>query len=51
MRTYWSNYFEHTDALVYVIDSADNKRLNERVRKIIDKFIEECDNPIQARSI
>ncbi|EGR33158.1 hypothetical protein IMG5_060510 [Ichthyophthirius multifiliis] len=29
LRTYWQNYFENTDALVYVIDSSDSKRLNE----------------------
>ena len=23
IRTYWRNYFDNTDALVYVIDSAD----------------------------
>jgi ADP-ribosylation factor-like protein 3 len=29
LRTYWGNYFSGTDALIYVIDSADKKRLNE----------------------
>ncbi|XP_065883283.1 ADP-ribosylation factor-like protein 3 [Dysidea avara] len=29
IRTYWRNYFENTDVLVYVIDSADRKRLEE----------------------
>lgn len=29
IRPYWRNYFEQTDALVYVIDSADRKRLEE----------------------
>eukprot|EP00994_Dinema_validum_P004080 NODE_2113_length_763_cov_394.341737_g1700_i0.p1 GENE.NODE_2113_length_763_cov_394.341737_g1700_i0~~NODE_2113_length_763_cov_394.341737_g1700_i0.p1 ORF type:complete len:155 (-),score=65.15 NODE_2113_length_763_cov_394.341737_g1700_i0:297-707(-) len=29
IRTYWSNYFEGTDVLVYVVDSADKKRLEE----------------------
>jgi ADP-ribosylation factor-like protein 3 len=29
IRTYWPNYFEHTDALVYVVDSADRRRFNE----------------------
>ena len=29
IRPYWRNYFEQTDALVYVIDSADKKRLEE----------------------
>ncbi|KRX10030.1 P-loop containing nucleoside triphosphate hydrolase [Pseudocohnilembus persalinus] len=29
LREYWSNYYENTDALVYVIDSADTKRMKE----------------------
>jgi|UniRef100_A0A7S4GLJ1 ADP-ribosylation factor-like protein 3 len=29
IRTYWPNYFENTDVLVYVVDAADEKRLAE----------------------
>lgn len=29
IRPYWRNYFEQTDALVYVVDSADRRRLEE----------------------
>jgi ADP-ribosylation factor-like protein 3 len=29
IRPYWRNYFENTDVLVYVIDSADRKRFDE----------------------
>jgi ADP-ribosylation factor-like protein 3 len=29
LRDYWSNYFNNTDALIYVIDSADTKRVVE----------------------
>lgn len=29
IRPYWRNYFESTDGLVYVIDSADRKRVDE----------------------
>lgn len=29
LREYWANYFEKNDALVYVIDSADTKRIKE----------------------
>jgi ADP-ribosylation factor-like protein 3 len=29
IRPYWRNYFDNTDALVYVIDSADAARLEE----------------------
>ena len=29
IRPYWRNYFENTDVLIYVIDSADQKRFEE----------------------
>ncbi|CAG9332401.1 unnamed protein product [Blepharisma stoltei] len=29
IRPYWRNYFDHTDGLVFVIDSADRNRLQE----------------------
>jgi len=29
LRPYWKNYFEHTDALLYVIDSSDKARVEE----------------------
>merc|ERR1739848_471735 len=29
IRAYWSNYFEQADALVYVVDSSDQRRLEE----------------------
>ncbi|KAI8821523.1 ADP-ribosylation factor-like protein 3-like protein [Fimicolochytrium jonesii] len=29
IRPYWRNYFESTDVLIYVIDSADRRRLEE----------------------
>ncbi|XP_046851632.1 ADP-ribosylation factor-like protein 3 [Xenia sp. Carnegie-2017] len=29
IRAYWNNYFENTDVLIYVIDSADRKRMEE----------------------
>ncbi|GMH42019.1 hypothetical protein BSKO_09938 [Bryopsis sp. KO-2023] len=29
IRPYWRNYFDSTDSLVYVIDSADRKRIEE----------------------
>ncbi|KAL3802855.1 hypothetical protein HJC23_007632 [Cyclotella cryptica] len=29
IRPYWRNYLDHTDALIYVIDSSDQKRMHE----------------------
>jgi ADP-ribosylation factor-like protein 3 len=40
IRPYWRNYFDNTDALVYVIDSADSERLEE-VNVEISRLLEE----------
>lgn len=29
LRDYWPNYFKNTDALIFVIDSADKHRVKE----------------------
>merc|ERR1711998_242601 len=29
IRPYWKNYFENTDALIYVVDSSDKRRVSE----------------------
>lgn len=29
LRSYWRNYFESTDGLVWVVDSADRRRLED----------------------
>lgn len=29
LRSYWRNYFECTDGLIWVVDSADKRRLND----------------------
>lgn len=39
MREYWANYFNNTDALVYVIDSADTKRVKEAGEEL-EKLLE-----------
>ena len=35
-REYWSNYFQHTNALIYVIDAADEKRLMESGSELLN---------------
>ena len=40
IRPYWRNYFDQTDALIYVIDSADRRRMEEsgiELRQILDE--------------
>lgn len=34
IRPYWRNYFDQTDALVYVIDSADSRRIEETATEL-----------------
>ena len=40
IRPYWRNYFDHTDCLVYVIDSADGNRIDETGEEL-SKLLEE----------
>uniref|UniRef100_K3X431 ADP-ribosylation factor-like protein 2 n=1 Tax=Globisporangium ultimum (strain ATCC 200006 / CBS 805.95 / DAOM BR144) TaxID=431595 RepID=K3X431_GLOUD len=34
IRSYWRNYFEQTDGLVWVVDSADRRRLDDCKREL-----------------
>ena len=29
IRPYWKNYYDNTDALIYVVDSSDEERIKE----------------------
>ncbi|KAL0481754.1 ADP-ribosylation factor-like protein [Acrasis kona] len=40
LRSYWRNYFEETDGLIWVVDSADVVRLNDCKREL-DKLLQE----------
>mmetsp|Transcript_34152 Transcript_34152/g.72908 ORF Transcript_34152/g.72908 Transcript_34152/m.72908 type:complete len:186 (-) Transcript_34152:73-630(-) len=40
IRPYWRNYFDQTDALIYVVDSADRVRMEEtgvELRQLLDE--------------
>ncbi|KAI8068136.1 ADP-ribosylation factor family-domain-containing protein [Gilbertella persicaria] len=41
IRSYWRNYFEQTDALVWVVDSADRLRLSDCKRELSGLLQEE----------
>ncbi|KAG8256538.1 ADP-ribosylation factor protein 3 [Homalodisca vitripennis] len=41
IRPYWRNYFENTDVLIYVIDSADRKRLDETGYELSELLMDE----------
>jgi ADP-ribosylation factor-like protein 2 len=43
LRTYWRNYFERTDAVIWVVDSTDISRLDKDCRKELHDLINnEC---------
>lgn len=40
IRPYWRNYFDKTDALIYVIDSSDRRRIEEtaiELKQLLDE--------------
>ncbi|KAG5446777.1 ADP-ribosylation factor protein 3 [Clonorchis sinensis] len=41
IRPYWRNYFENTDVLIYVIDSADRKRFEETGEELSELLAED----------
>ena len=40
LRSYWRNYFETTDGLIWVVDSADKRRL-EDCKKELHQLLQE----------
>eukprot|EP00427_Karlodinium_veneficum_P016682 CAMPEP_0169138828 /NCGR_PEP_ID=MMETSP1015-20121227/42561_1 /TAXON_ID=342587 /ORGANISM="Karlodinium micrum, Strain CCMP2283" /LENGTH=164 /DNA_ID=CAMNT_0009204327 /DNA_START=100 /DNA_END=591 /DNA_ORIENTATION=- len=41
IRAYWSNYFESSDALIYVVDSSDSRRLEESASELAELLAED----------
>merc|ERR1711988_763034 len=41
IRPYWKNYFENTDALIYVVDSSDRRRLEEAAAELAELLEED----------
>lgn len=41
LRSYWKNYFEQTDGLVWVVDSSDRRRLTECAKELHNILMEE----------
>lgn len=46
IRPYWKNYFENTDALIYVIDCSDRKRLEETGNEFAELLADEKLNDV-----
>jgi len=41
LRSYWRNYFETTDGLIWVVDSADRRRLEDCKQELYGLLVEE----------
>ncbi|KIN06139.1 hypothetical protein OIDMADRAFT_17176 [Oidiodendron maius Zn] len=41
LRSYWRNYFEKTDALIWVVDATDRLRVDDCRRELHDLLLEE----------
>ncbi|XP_013389195.1 ADP-ribosylation factor-like protein 2 [Lingula anatina] len=41
LRSYWRNYFESTDGLIWVVDSADRRRLSDCKEELHQLLVEE----------
>ena len=41
LRSYWRNYFESTDGLIWVVDSADRRRLEDCKKELHSLLVEE----------
>lgn len=41
LRSYWRNYFESTDGLIWVVDSADRMRLQDCKKELHNLLVEE----------
>merc|ERR1712100_820709 len=42
IRPYWKNYYQNTDAIVYMVDSADKRRTDEAAEEL-QSLLEEAD--------
>uniref|UniRef100_A0A2I3TX06 ADP-ribosylation factor-like protein 2 n=1 Tax=Pan troglodytes TaxID=9598 RepID=A0A2I3TX06_PANTR len=51
LRSYWRNYFESTDGLIWVVDSADRQRMQDCQRELQSLLVEEVGSsyPLGAR--
>lgn len=49
IRSYWRNYFELTDGLIWVVDSADQRRLNDCKKELFDLLKQEVGYTLSER--
>lgn len=52
LRPYWRNYFEVTDAVIWVVDSSDRARIGDCKKELHGLLLEEVSNPsIHSREV
>lgn len=49
LRSYWRNYFESTDGLIWVVDSADRQRMQDCQRELQSLLVEEVGRGLAER--
>lgn len=45
LRSYWRNYFEKTDALIWVVDATDRLRMEDCSQELAGLLLEEVSCP------
>ena len=45
LRSYWRNYFEKTDALIWVVDATDRLRIGDCRDELAGLLLEEAGHP------
>ncbi len=45
LRSYWKNYFEKTDALIWVVDATDRHRIEDCRAELAGLLLEEVSDP------
>lgn len=50
LRSYWRNYFEKTDALIWVVDATDRLRMDDCRTELAGLLLEEVWGIIMLRS-
>lgn len=51
MRSYWRNYFEKTDALIWVVDATDRSRMTDCRQELASLLVEEVGSYKSQRRI
>lgn len=44
LRTYWKNYFEKTDTLIWVVDATDRERMEDCRQELEGLLLQEVSN-------